>query len=380
MDGGKTRFAARLRPLRRLSDDDLAAAAAGGDQRAFGVIFERYHAPLYRYCAGILRNSELAAAALQKTMLAALRGLKGKERSVALRPWLYRIANDEAASLLHARPSREALSQSELRDLPERQRSALLLRELNELDYDELAAALEITPSAARQEVFNARRALEPAGGARSPACLPIQTEMSAHEDRFERRRDIRTHLEECPDCRAFATALAERPPKLQALFALPPGVAAAVLGAGREAIGDDPDEEGANGYRRRALGAVLVLAVALASTAAIAALGGFDSGGGGGGNDGHGGGITPVQVAPGGPPTRSRSSQRPPPAKRTRPTSAASAYSTSGERTEATVAGAREAGLPLTGLALGAVVATALALLATGLALRRLSAVLPRA
>jgi hypothetical protein len=43
-------------------------------------------------------------------------------------------------------------------------------------------------------------------------------------------------------------------------------------------------------------------------------------------------------------------------------------------------VAGAREAGLPLTGLALGAVVATALALLATGLALRRLSAVLPRA
>src|SRR3954471_1179599 len=100
MDGAKTGFARRLRPLRRLSDDELAALAAGGDQHAFGVIFERYHEPLYRYSAALLRNPELAADVLQTTALAAMQGLKEGERTIPLRPWLHRIVHDQSLALL----------------------------------------------------------------------------------------------------------------------------------------------------------------------------------------------------------------------------------------------------------------------------------------
>src|SRR3954453_4785061 len=149
MDGAKKGFARRLRPLRRLNDDDLAAAAAGGDQRAFGVIFERYHEPLYRYCAAILDHSRLAADTLQKTMLAAIDGLKEGERSIALRPWLHRIANEQSLELLEKRGSKP----------PERERAALLLHEMNDLEYAEVGAVLGITTTAARQAVREARRA-----------------------------------------------------------------------------------------------------------------------------------------------------------------------------------------------------------------------------
>ena len=95
----------RFTPLRRLTDDQLAAAVAAGDERAFGVIFERYQQPIYRYCSSILRDPELAADALQNTMIAALRGLEGEERAIALRPRLYRIAHNQSISLIRRRPS-----------------------------------------------------------------------------------------------------------------------------------------------------------------------------------------------------------------------------------------------------------------------------------
>src|SRR3954467_15297728 len=208
MDAAKTRFAGRLRPLRRLTDDDLAAAAAAGDQRAFGVIFERYHAPLYRYSAGILLDSELAADALQKTMLAAMAGLKGEERPTALRPWLYGIAHDESTALLGDRgddepapedaldrlggaPEADAATHgrrtellSGLGELPEEQRSALLLRELNRLEFADIAAVLGITSTAARQAVLSARRSLQGVDGGGSSTCDAMQTEMSASHAR----------------------------------------------------------------------------------------------------------------------------------------------------------------------------------------------------
>src|SRR4051794_37502194 len=104
----------RFRPLRRLTDDELAAAVAVGDQRAFGVIFERFHQPIYRYCLSILRDPELAADALQNTMIAALRGLEGEERAIALRPWLYRIAHNQSISLIRRRRDEEPFEEEAL--------------------------------------------------------------------------------------------------------------------------------------------------------------------------------------------------------------------------------------------------------------------------
>jgi DNA-directed RNA polymerase specialized sigma24 family protein len=262
MEGPRKRFASRLRPLRGLSDEELTAAVAAGDKRAFGFIFERYHEALYRFCAGMLGDADRAVDALQGTMLAAMRGLKAADPQIPLRPWLYRIAYRESVALLDedvAAPE-EGLAR-QLHDLPVQLRAALLLHELGGLEHGEVAAALGISAAAVRRSVREAREAIEPPGGVRSSA------------------------------------RQAQRVVELGALFALPPAVADAVSAAGSASLGSE-----ANGDRprHRLLVAFLVLAVAVGSVAALAALGTFDPGGGGGnGPSSRAAEPTPVQVAP---------------------------------------------------------------------------------
>src|SRR3954452_9607144 len=149
MDGAKRGFAKRFRPLRRLSDDAWAAAPAGVDPLALGVFFERYHEPLYRYCAALLGDPDLAAAALQTTMLAAREGLKEGMPPTALRAWLHVIAHAASLALLQARRQTE----------PRLERSAVLLHQMNGLAAVPVAAALDITRPAAHRQVLDAPEA-----------------------------------------------------------------------------------------------------------------------------------------------------------------------------------------------------------------------------
>ena len=146
---------------RVLSDERLARRAVKGDERAFATIFDRYHQRLYRYCLAIVGNSQDAQDALQNTMVKVLRALPGEERRIELKPWLYRIAHNESIELLRRRRdtreldgelaapgsglAEEAASRERLRrlltdldELPERQRGALVMRELAGLDFAEI--------------------------------------------------------------------------------------------------------------------------------------------------------------------------------------------------------------------------------------------------
>src|ERR1044072_7194379 len=89
--------------LRLLSDDRLAKQAAAGPAGAMAAIVERHHQALHRYCYAIVGNEHDAADALQNTMIKALRSLPGETRSIALRPWLYRVAHNEPGTPLRAR-------------------------------------------------------------------------------------------------------------------------------------------------------------------------------------------------------------------------------------------------------------------------------------
>src|SRR5256885_3043442 len=99
--------------LRLARDDRLARLAASGDSRAFAVIYERYHQPIYRYCHSILQDPDDAADALQNAMLKAMRSLERTERDIALKPWLFRIAHNEAISLVRRRRPTALLEGSE---------------------------------------------------------------------------------------------------------------------------------------------------------------------------------------------------------------------------------------------------------------------------
>ena len=100
----------RTGALRLASDARLVRIAVRGEQRAFAAIFQRYHQELYRYCRAILGDEEEASDALQNTMLKVMRALPGESREIALRPWLYRIAHNEAIALVRQRPPSAELS------------------------------------------------------------------------------------------------------------------------------------------------------------------------------------------------------------------------------------------------------------------------------
>ncbi|HEX2015295.1 MAG TPA: RNA polymerase sigma factor, partial [Solirubrobacteraceae bacterium] len=94
-------------PLARLGDERLARLAARGNQRAFAAIYARYMPALTGYCTAILRSPEDGEDAAQTAMLQAMDALGRRPAPERLRPWLYRIAHNEAISLSRRRrPSR----------------------------------------------------------------------------------------------------------------------------------------------------------------------------------------------------------------------------------------------------------------------------------
>ena len=240
--------------LRLSSDARLARLAARGDRAAFAAIFDRYHQQLYRYCVSILHDAEDAADALQSTMLRALRSLEGDDRDIAVRPWLYRIAHNESVTILRDRPNTQPALESglagmadvegsaalrdqlhtllgDIRELPDRQRAALVMREMAGLSYPEIAAALDSSPAGAKQAVYDARRALLDLSRGREQECGSIQKTISAGDGRAARGRSFRAHLRACSDCRTFQTQIGERQQQLAGLTpVLPAAVAASVL------------------------------------------------------------------------------------------------------------------------------------------------------
>jgi RNA polymerase sigma-70 factor, ECF subfamily len=144
-------------------------------------LFSRYSAGVYRYCLGRLGSPEEAEDALQLTYLNAWRSLKRGFEPREPRPWLFQIAANVCATSLRSKlrgtrlelrdpsaldelagsgePGNEellGLSQA-LRDLPSRQRRAMVLRDWHGLSYDEIAAEMAVSDAAVETLLFRAR-------------------------------------------------------------------------------------------------------------------------------------------------------------------------------------------------------------------------------
>jgi RNA polymerase sigma factor (sigma-70 family) len=240
----------------RVSDELLARLVASGGERPFRSLYDRYRQSLYGYCHSILRNEADAQDALQSTFTKALMALREGRRNAPLRPWLYRIAHNEAVSILRDRgaaekrlervPRRaEAPSVEEragdrarlsslledLAQLPDRARGALVMRELGGLSHEEIASALGLSVGAAKQAIFEARRGLLELAEGRAMSCDDVTRRLSDGDRRAFRGRRVRAHLQDCRACAAFAAAIPQRHGELRALAPLlPPASAAAVL------------------------------------------------------------------------------------------------------------------------------------------------------
>jgi RNA polymerase sigma factor (sigma-70 family) len=247
------------------SDARLARRAAKRDERAFATIFRRYHQEIYRFCLSILGNAEDARDALQNTMVKALQALPGEEREIQLKPWLYRVAHNESIDLVRKRretaamdpeltaaadslaetaAQRERLRQllRDLGDLPDRQRAALVMRELGGFGFEQIGEAFDTSPAVARQTVYEARLSLRSLEEGREMSCEEVMHRLSNADGRVARRRDLQAHLRACADCRAFRDAIDTRRRDFAAMAPLPAiasaGVLHAILGGAQGAAG----------------------------------------------------------------------------------------------------------------------------------------------
>lgn len=179
--------------MRAQPDGRLVALVREGYELAFEEIVRRYRRPLGRFAASIVgsHSEDVTQDAFSK----ALTALRRDDAEIELRPWLYRIVRNTALNDLRDRPAaaeelaetiaagtttaeaaeqREQLAEliRDLRALPETQRAAIVMRELEGLGHDEIAAALGLSGAAARQAIYRARRAIR--GGLGLLVPLPV--------------------------------------------------------------------------------------------------------------------------------------------------------------------------------------------------------------
>ncbi len=254
-------------PLLRLrSDEQLLALFRAGNDAAFNVIHDRYQQRLFVYSRQMLGGSRQDAEdALQDVFLRAYSALRVSDHPISLRAWLYRVAHNRCIDHLRKpvppaidlfetsrRPlhdptleaeRREDLRQliEDVRRLPEQQRSALLMREMDGLSYAELSEALGVSLQAVKSLLVRARIGLVEAIEARDTACSEIRMDLAEAFDRGVRASGrTRKHLRDCSGCSDYRSQLRGVRAGLSALSPGPGPLAAALklLGLGGAAGG----------------------------------------------------------------------------------------------------------------------------------------------
>ena len=232
---GLTRLPLRSPLLRVRSDDQLLALFRAGNDEAFSVIHDRYRQRLFAYVRQMLGSGprQDAEDVLQDVFVRAYGALRADERAVHLRAWLYRVAHNRcidhmrrpvppAADVFEVSrkplhdPIEEAQRRADLAQLvadvgrlPEQQRSALLMREIDGMSYAHLAGALDVTVPAVKSLLVRARLGLVEAAEARDADCDEIRSDLMSSYDRGVKASGrARRHLRTCDGCREYRAAL----------------------------------------------------------------------------------------------------------------------------------------------------------------------------
>jgi RNA polymerase sigma-70 factor (ECF subfamily) len=177
------------------TDEALVAAVRAGSDAAFSAIVRRYEAPLTAFARQVLggRHHD-AEECVQDAFLRALRSLQNGDADIALRPWLHAIVRNRCLDQLR-KPNRttdldpheavladhgpgpvsmiagrERLEQvvGSVEALPERQRRALVMHELEDRSHSHIGRVLGVSSGASKALVCRARAGVAEAVGRRA--------------------------------------------------------------------------------------------------------------------------------------------------------------------------------------------------------------------
>src|SRR6201994_4376762 len=238
-------------PLLRLqSDERLIALLRRGNMAAFEVLVSRYESRLMAFCRHLLGSREDAEDVLQEVLTAAFNAILADDRPINVRPWLYRIARNR--SLNHLRRSQAIgvdsmdhhfseygattadkvhereefrLLVGDIHELPETQKTALVLREMDALSYEQIAEAMETTVPSVKSLLVRARVSLAEAAEARLLSCDEVRIELAEIAEGLQRRPSplVRRHLRSCKRCTTFRAQLKQTNRALAALLPVGP-------------------------------------------------------------------------------------------------------------------------------------------------------------
>ncbi|MGJ9411778.1 RNA polymerase sigma factor [Aeromicrobium sp. CF4.19] len=170
-----------------LDEARLLRDARLGDRRAFGGLVDLHGPQMYRFALRMLGDDHDARDAVQEAFISAWKDLEHYEGRSTFSTWLLRLTHRRAVDLQRRRtptpvddegiatllppqqgdPLQRVLEdelvealQSALLELPRSQRATWLLREVEQMSYDEIAEALATTPDSVRGLLHRARSAL----------------------------------------------------------------------------------------------------------------------------------------------------------------------------------------------------------------------------
>ncbi len=161
------------------SDEQLILDFQRGSQAAFAELFDRYRQPVFGFFRRRLHDPARAEELAQETFLVVLRGIERYEPRATFRTYLYSIAFKQASGEYRrakhdpvpistepaAAPQQDSCEAIWVRraveKLDEQHREVLLLREYEQLSYDEIAELLKIPVNTVRSRLFRARMELK---------------------------------------------------------------------------------------------------------------------------------------------------------------------------------------------------------------------------
>ena len=169
--------------MRDWPDEQLATDAAAGGRAALEVLLDRHADRIHAVCRRVVANPDDALDATQEAMIAVARGIGRYDGRAAFTTWLYRVATNAALDELRRKKRRpqpvETLPEPAavasgiesqvsarldvdraLAQIPEEFRVAVVLRDLCDLDYAEIAETLDVPPGTVRSRIARGRAAL----------------------------------------------------------------------------------------------------------------------------------------------------------------------------------------------------------------------------
>jgi RNA polymerase sigma factor (sigma-70 family) len=237
-------------PLLRLqSDERLVALTRRGHHGAFEALVQRYQPRLLAFCRHMLSSQEDAEDVLQEVFAASFNAIRADNRPINARPWLYRIARNRClnhlrrpratghdsmdiferdggittADTVHRREEFRHIV-ADVQELPETQRTALLLREIDALSYDQIAEAMDTTVPSVKSLLVRARVALAEAAEGRMLTCEEVRLELGqVAEGIAKSSAPVRRHLKTCERCRSFKGELRKTSRALAAVYPIGP-------------------------------------------------------------------------------------------------------------------------------------------------------------